>query len=509
MMETRMPYILALDQGTTSSRAIVFDAQSKVCALAQQPFKQIYPQPGWVEHDPLEIWNTQLACAQQALQRAQVSAAEVAAIGITNQRETTVIWDRATGAPIHNAIVWQDRRTADWCAQQRASGLTDQVQAATGLVLDPYFSASKIVWLLERVPGARARAERGELAFGTIDTWLIWQLTQGKTHATDVSNASRTLLYDIHQGAWSDALLDAFKIPRALLPEVRPSASAYGSSSAAWLGAALPITGVAGDQQAALFGQGCFGPGMVKNTYGTGCFMLMHTGAKAYTSQHGLITTRAAQAGSNPSNPAIQYALEGSVFSAGSAIQWLRDELQIIAEADAVDALAASVPDSGGVVLVPAFTGLGSPYWNADARGALLGITRGTGRGQIARAVLEAIALQSTELLAAMQNDTGLSIAELRVDGGATASPVLMQLQADLLGIPVRRAATQETTALGAAHLAGLGAGVWPDVARLTAMQDASTGTVFEPQTTRDWAEHKLARWRRAVQRSLDWAQTD
>ncbi len=497
-----MPFILALDQGTTSSRAIVFDESSQICGIAQLPTRQIYPQPGWVEHDPVEIWQTQLECARQAIVKAGISARDVAAIGITNQRETTVVWDRATGQPIHNAIVWQDRRTAGWCEQQRAKGLALAVLAKTGLVFDPYFSASKIVWMLDQVPGARERAAKGELTFGTIDSWLIWKLTGGSVHATDVSNASRTQLYNIHQSAWADELLEEFGIPRSLLPEVRPSSGNFGEATAGCFGTPIPIAGVAGDQQAALFGQGCFGPGMVKNTYGTGCFMLMHTGATPCHSQNGLLTTRAAQTNDVPG-----YAIEGSVFSGGSAIQWLRDELKIITQASEVNTLAASVPDTGGVVMVPAFTGLGSPYWNANARGALLGITRGSNRAHIARAVLEAIALQSTELLLAMQQDTGLSIKELRVDGGATASAVLMQLQADLLGIPVRRAALQETTALGAAHLAGLSAGLWPDVQTLAALQNTQAASVFEPKASRDWAQEKLRVWKRAVARTLDWVE--
>lgn len=494
-----MAFILALDQGTTSSRALVFDHAGKICAQAQRALRQYYPQPGLVEHDPLEIWNSQIECARSALRDAGLVAGDIAGIGLTNQRETSVIWDRASGMPIHPALVWQDRRGAAWCEQQRERGLLPRVQAATGLILDPYFSASKIIWLLDNVPGARARAERGELAFGTIDSWLLWKLTDGEVFATDPSNASRTLLYDIHRGCWDDGLLDAFNIPPALLGQVRPSSGEFGSSAAHWLGGSIRIAGVAGDQQAALFGQGCFAPGQVKNTYGTGCFMLMHTGNEAKMSQHGLLTTSAAQCGGQP-----EYAIEGSVFSAGSAVQWLRDELRIIDSADQIEALAASVPDSGGVVMVPAFTGLGSPYWDASARGAILGITRGTGRAHLARAVLDAIALQSAELLTAMHADTGLTLTELRADGGATSNALLMQLQADLIGIPVVVQQVQETTALGAADLAALALNLWPTPAALTAARRATTtDRIYTPRASRDQAESRISAWKRAVTRTL------
>jgi glycerol kinase len=493
-----MAFILALDQGTTSSRAIVFDEQGRVRALAQQPFRQIFPYPGWVEHDPLEIWQTQLDCARRALSDAALVAADIAGIGITNQRETTLLWDRASGEPIYNAIVWQDRRTSDWCAEQREKGLLLAVQAKTGLVLDPYFSASKIVWVLNHVAGARERAERGELAFGTIDSWLLWKLTGGE-HVTDPSNAARTMLFNIHSGQWSAELAQSFAIPEQLLGRVQPSSSDFGQTQSEWFGTPIRIAGVAGDQQAALFGQGCFGPGQVKNTYGTGCFMLMHTGTEAFASSHGLLTTAAAQTSS-----AVQFALEGSVFTAGSAVQWLRDELRVIDAAEDSEALAASVPDSAGVVLVPAFTGLGSPYWDAEARGALLGITRGTNRAHIARATLESIALQSTELLAAMNADAGAPLKELRVDGGASSNNLLMQMQADLIGVPVVRPAVQETTARGAADLAALGVGLWPDAVTLRRTREAEEPfRVFEPQASRDWAEAKLEQWRRAVARVL------
>lgn len=493
-----MALILALDQGTTSSRAIVFDENGTICAIAQKPLTQIYPHPGWVEHNPDEIWDTQLACARQALANAKVTAAEVSAIGIANQRETTLLWDRASGRPIHNALVWQDRRGTAWCEKQRRSGITLALQSKTGLVLDPYFSASKIVWLLEHVEGARDKAMRGELAFGTVDSWLLWKLTGG-VHATDPSNASRTLLFNVHQGQWAGELCEKFAIPQSLLPEVRPSSGDFGESLGQWLGAPVPIRGVAGDQQAALFGQGCLAPGEVKNTYGTGCFMLMHTGTHASPSSHGLLTTAAAQP-----DATIQFALEGSVFSAGSAVQWLRDELRIIDHAADIEALAASVSNTDGVYLIPAFTGLGSPYWDAQARGAIVGLTRGTQRAHLARAALEAIACQSTELLAAMKADTGLPLDELRVDGGASANDLLMQMQADLLGIPVVRPRVHETTALGAADLAAVGAGLWPNAPSLvTSRRAAATDRRFEPQASLDWAEAKLDEWREAVKRCL------
>ena len=493
-----MALTLALDQGTTSSRAIVFDLNGTPQASAQADLRQIYPQPSWVEHDAREILSTQLDCATKALAQLGQRASQVQCIGIANQRETTVIWDRKTGVPIHNAIVWQDRRTAAWCDAQVKAGHLPLVKEATGLVLDPYFSAGKLVWLLDHVEGARARAERGELAFGTIDCWLIWNLTGG-LHVTDVTNASRTLLFNIHKHCWDERLLEVFGIPLGLLPEVRPSSGDFGTTKAAMLGRALPIGGVAGDQQAALFGQGCITSGQVKNTYGTGCFMLMHTGDQARASQHGLVTTCTAQ-----SDASHGYAIEGSVFSAGSAVQWLRDELQIIGAAAEIEALAASVPDSAGVVLVPAFTGLGSPHWDAYARGAIFGITRGTNRAHVARAALDAIALQSTELLEAMRSDSGLEVAELRVDGGAAANDLLMQLQADLLGIPVIRPEVAETTAQGAADLAALSAGLWQNVEALQqARRAVARETRFEPSLSRDWAATQMDAWRAAVARIL------
>jgi glycerol kinase len=489
-----MPYVLALDQGTSSSRSIVFDERGQPVAVAQREFTQHFPQPGWVEHDAHEIWRTQRATAQEALARAGLHARELAAIGITNQRETTVLWDRATGEPLHRAIVWQCRRSEPLCARLREAGHAERIRARTGLVVDAYFSATKLAWLLEHVPGARARADAGELAFGTIDSWLLWQLTGGRVHATDVSNASRTMLFDIHRGAWSDELLALLDIPRAVLPEVHPSSHAFGDSDAALLGAAVPIAGIAGDQQAALFGQGCFEAGLAKNTYGTGCFMLMHTGPQARASRHGLVTTAAAA----PPGPP-QYALEGSVFIGGAVVQWLRDGLKAIQSSSQVEALAASVPDSGGVVVVPAFTGLGAPYWNAQARGTITGLTRGSTVAHIARAAVESIAFQSAALLQAMQADGGaeLPVKELRVDGGACVNDALMQFQADLLGVPVLRPRVTETTALGAAFLAGLATGVWSGTAELAALWQAERR--FEPRQPPDWAAGRMQAWAHAV----------
>ncbi|MFA9438863.1 glycerol kinase GlpK [Uliginosibacterium sp. sgz301328] len=491
-----MPHLLALDQGTTSSRAIVFDQDSRVIATAQRELKQSFPQPGWVEHDPVEIWQGQLACAQRALADAGLTAQDVAAIGITNQRETTILWDRGTGQPVAPAIVWQDRRTAAHCARLKEDGLEPVFRARTGLVVDPYFSGTKLRWLLDQVPGAGARARNGELAFGTVDSWLVWQLTGGAMHVTDVSNASRTLLYDIHTGDWDDDLLAVLGIPRAVLPRVVPSSGEIGYSLAALFGAPILIGGIAGDQQAALFGQACNAPGMAKNTYGTGCFALAHTGNKACTSTHGLVTTRTAQLGAQAG-----YALEGSVFVAGAVVQWLRDGLGIIRDAAEIEALATSVPDNGGVHVVPAFTGLGAPYWEPEARGAIVGLTRGSTAAHIARAAVESIAYQSAELLSAMQADSALAVRELRVDGGASRNDLLMQFQADLLGVPVMRPVVQETTALGAAYLAGLAAGVWPDADALAGMWQRER--MFEPAIGRDQAQALLHAWRQAVQRVL------
>lgn len=495
-----MSFILALDQGTTSSRAILFDEQGAVRSLAQQEFTQHFPQPGWVEHDPLEIWQSQHAVAQTALEQAGLAAGDVRALAITNQRETTVLWERATGQPLHRAIVWQDRRTAAQCEALKAAGHDATVRRKTGLVLDPYFSATKLAWLLDHIPGARERAQRGELAFGTVDSWLIWQLTGGK-HITEVTNASRTLLYNIHTGDWDDELLALFDIPRALLPSIRSSRGVLGESRADLYGAAIPIAGVAGDQQAALFGQNCLRPGMAKNTYGTGCFMLLHTGTQCISSQHGLISSPVAPA----DGTTAEYCLEGSVFVAGAVVQWLRDGLGLIQNAAEIESLAASVTDANGVYLVPAFAGLGAPHWDAYARGAMFGLTRGTSAAHIARAALESIAFQSADVLFAMERDAGLQIAELRVDGGAAANALLMQFQADLLGVPVVRPAIQETTALGAAYLAGLATGVWRSPDELTALWQRER--TFSPTMSRDEAASRMAEWNRAVERTRGWKQ--
>ena len=492
-------HLLALDQGTSSSRSIVFDAAGRIVAMAQREFRQIYPQPGWVEHDPMEIWQTQLDTAREALQRAGLQAADLAGIGITNQRETTVLWDRRTGVPVHHAIVWQDRRTEPLCRQLRDEGLAEPVRQRTGLVIDPYFSGTKLNWLLQHVPGARSAAQVGHLAFGTVDSWLLWNLTGG-AHLTDPSNASRTLLFDIHRNAWDEGLLQRLEIPSSLLPQVQPSSSHFGDALPQWLGAAVPIGGVAGDQQSALFGQACLREGLAKNTYGTGCFMLMHTGNRAQSSANGLLTTRAAQASDQ-----AQYALEGSVFIGGAVVQWLRDGLQAIRASTEVESLAASVPDAGGVVFVPAFTGLGAPYWDANARGALVGLTRGTSVGHIARAGLESIAFQSAALLQAMNRDAvaggSAPVAELRVDGGACVNDLLMQFQADLLGIPVVRPTVVETTALGAAYLAGLSCGLYGGTDELAAQWQVQRR--FEPTLPRERAAERMAQWERAVRQAV------
>lgn len=491
-----MKYLLALDQGTSSSRSIVFAPDGHVVAMAQREFRQIYPQAGWVEHDPMEIWHSQLATVHEALNTAGVQSTDILAIGITNQRETTVVWDRQTGRPLYNAIVWQDRRTEPICADLRNAGKAEMIRSKTGLVVDAYFSGTKLQWILDHVAGARAAAEKGALAFGTIDTWLIWQLTGGKVHATDVSNASRTLLFNIHQQAWDDALLEQLRIPKSLLPEVHPSVSDFGETQTTLFGKSIPIGGVAGDQQSALFGQTCWAAGQAKNTYGTGCFALMHTGQKSFTSQNGLITTCAAQTSSLP-----EYALEGSVFIGGAVVQWLRDGLHVIDHSHEVEGLASSAGDAGGVIMVPAFTGLGAPYWNADARGAILGLTRGTTKAHLAYAALESIAFQSTALLEAMSLDcvqnAGHSIQELRVDGGACANDLLMQMQADLLGISVVRPAVIETTALGAAYLAGLQCGMYDNQNALAAQWRIEKR--FDPKISRDEAQSKMNTWHHAV----------
>ncbi|MBA2675104.1 glycerol kinase GlpK [Ramlibacter sp.] len=515
-----MKYVLALDQGTTSSRAILFDAEGRVAALAQREFRQIFPQPGWVEHDAREIWATQHAVALEALAQAQ---GEVVALGITNQRETTVLWDRATGQPVANAIVWQDRRTAERCDALRAQGKAALIQKKTGLVIDSYFSGTKLEWLLDHVPGARARAEAGELAFGTVDAWLVWNLTGGRVHATDASNASRTLLFNLHTQDWDDELLALLRIPRAVLPRVVPSSGVLAETNASLFDKAIPIAGMAGDQQAATFGQACFAPGMAKNTYGTGCFMLMNTGARPVFSRNKLLTTIAwegpralpregggagggghSQAAQLPSNAC--YALEGSVFMAGATVQWLRDGLQIIGSAAEVESLAAQVEDTGDVYLVPAFAGLGTPDWDGYARGTLVGMTRGTTRAHIARAALEAIALQSADVFGAMSRDARIPLRELRVDGGACRNDLLMQMQADVLGVPVVRPRVTETTALGAAYLAGLATGFWKDAGEISAQWQVERR--FEPRLAEQERRAKLARWREAVERAKGWART-
>ena len=499
-MEARMSqYILALDQGTTSSRSLVFDHAGHIVALAQKEFTQHYPQPGWVEHDPEEILATQLATARDAVAQAGLTMADIAGIGITNQRETAVVWDRATGKAIHNAIVWQDRRTADYCDGLRREGHTEDIRQRTGLEIDAYFSGTKVRWILDHVDGARSRAERGELAFGTIDSWLIWHLTGGTVHATDPSNASRTLLFNLHDLAWDPAMLDLLGVPAAMLPEVRPSSGDFGTATALSPDAP-PIAGVAGDQQSALFGQQCTRPGMVKNTYGTGCFMLMNTGTKAVMSRHRLLTTVAWQIGGE-----THYALEGSIFMGGATVQWLRDELNMIGDSAEIEALAAAVPDSDGVVLVPAFAGLGTPHWNGHARGTLFGLTRGSGKAHLARAALDAIAHQTVDIVRAMEADAGVAIPELRVDGGATVNNLLMQIQSDLLNISVVRPEITETTALGAAYLAGLGVGFWSNTADIQSQWAAER--TFSPQL--DDAERKTAdhRWQRAIRATLNWAE--
>jgi glycerol kinase len=495
-----MTYLLALDQGTSSCRSIVFDAEGRTIAMAQLELPQIYPRPGWVEHDASVIWALQLATAQQAIEKAGIGVRAVRAVGITNQRETTVVWNRKTGLPIHNAIVWQDRRTEPLCAELRARGLADTIRAKTGLLVDAYFSGTKLKWLLDNVPGARSQAESGDLAFGTVDSWLIWNLTGGRVHATDVSNASRTMLFNVHSNQWDTGLLAALDIPANLMPVVQPSASLFGEVNPALLGHALPIGGVAGDQQSALFGQACFSAGMAKNTYGTGCFMLMHTGAAFQPSANGLITASAAQI-----TPVPQFALEGSVFVGGAVVQWLRDGLHAIEHSGQVQALAESVPDSGGVMVVPAFTGLGAPYWKPDARGSIAGLSRGSTLAHIARASLESIAFQSAALLQAMAKDAAdagsAPVSELRVDGGACVNNLLMQFQADLLGIAVVRPAVTETTALGAAYLAGLATGVYQSTDELSRMWRAERR--FEPAMSREQAAGLMHRWEHAVQQTV------
>ena len=492
-----MSYVLALDQGTTSSRAIVFDRDGRVVSVGQKEFAQIYPQSGWVEHDPLEIWRSQLDTAVEALTKANLSAADIAAVGITNQRETTLIWDRKTGEPIYNAIVWQDRRTSDICNEIRTTHV-ELIRSKTGLEVDAYFSASKIKWLLDNLPGARERAENGELAFGTVDVWLVWNLTKGKLHITDPSNASRTMLYNINTLEWDDALLDIFDVPRAILPRVRSSSEIYGEVEIDEL-IGIKIAGIAGDQQAALFGQACFEAGSTKNTYGTGCFMLQNVGEKPLASENRLLSTVGWQIGG-----VTEYALEGSVFIGGAVIQWLRDSLGVIVQSTDVEALAASVSDNSGVYFVPAFAGLGTPHWDQDARGVIIGLTRGTGKAHIARAAVESIAFQTADLLTAMNSDSNADLEELRVDGGATRNDALLQFQADILQIPVVRSKTAETTALGAAYLAGLAVGFWESKEELAEHWQADRKYIPEMSTAN--AKALTDRWHEAVSRSLNWA---
>ncbi|MBL8397336.1 MAG: glycerol kinase GlpK [Candidatus Accumulibacter sp.] len=497
-MPAKPRYILALDQGTTSSRALLVDREGRLCGLAQREFAQHYPQPGWVEHDAEEIWQTQLAVARAVLHDQGVAASQIAAIGIANQRETTVLWDRRSGCPLHRAIVWQDRRTADCCERLRLAGHEDLFQQRTGLVLDAYFSGSKLQWLLDHLPQARQRAERGELAFGTIDSWLTWRLSGGRAHLSDPSNASRTLLFDIQRSAWDQDLLDLFGIPASVLPQVVDSSGTHASAAPEWFGAEIPIASLIGDQQAATFGQACIKAGMAKNTYGTGCFMLLNTGQRSVSSRHRLLATTGWRR-----DGLTTYLLEGSVFMAGATVQWLRDELGLIERAADIEKLAASVPNSGGVYLVPAHTGLAAPYWDPYARGALLGLTRGSNRAHIARATLEAIAFQSAEVLEAMESDAGAALSELRVDGGAANNDLLLQFQADLLGVPVVRPRVTETTALGAAYLAGLGVGFWHDNAEIAALWQEERR--FEPRLSASSRNELLAGWRHAVDRCRKW----
>jgi glycerol kinase len=492
-----MKYVLALDQGTTSSRAIVFDASGKVVSVAQQEFRQIFPKPGWVEHDANEIWASQSAVAREALRKANLNGPDIEAIGITNQRETTVVWDRVTGKPICNAIVWQDRRTAAACDRLKARGMEKTIRKKTGLVIDAYFSATKVQWILENVAGAKAKAKAGHLAFGTIDSWLIWNLTGGALHITDASNASRTMLFNIQTGDWDNELLKLFGVPRSMLPEVRPSSEVYGVTNI--FGAATHIAGIAGDQQAALFGQACTKPGMVKNTYGTGCFMLMNTGEDLVPSRNNLLTTVAWKIGGR-----TEYALEGSIFIAGAVVQWLRDGLGIINRSSDVESLAAQVADNGGVYVVPAFAGLGAPHWDQYARGAIVGLTRGSTKAHIARAALEGIAHQVDDVLRAMEKDAGIRLKELRVDGGACVNNLLMQFQADLLGVPVVRPRVSETTALGAAYLAGLATGFWKSQKEIAAQWQSDQR--FTPTINPVTRKKAVANWNKALSRAKDWA---
>lgn len=493
-------YILALDQGTTSSRSLIFDKHGNIRGLAQKEFKQIYPQPGWVEHDANEIWSTQYGTIAEAMAKAHITLKQIAGIGITNQRETTVVWDRKTGQPVYNAIVWQDRRTAAYCDELKSAGHAAAIQQKTGLIIDAYFSATKLKWILDHVDGARKKAETGDLAFGTIDTWLTWKLTNGEVHVTDVSNASRTMLFNIHTLQWDEELLKLFDIPALVLPEVKASSKIYGVTGNIIPDSRIPVAGIAGDQQAALFGQMCTQPGMVKNTYGTGCFMLMNTGEKAIASQNNLLTTIAWQVDGK-----TEYALEGSVFIAGAVVQWLRDELKIIRSSAEVETLAAQVKDSGGVYIVPAFAGLGAPHWNQYARGSVFGLTRGSSQAHIARAALDSIAYQAYDVLKAMEADAGISISELRVDGGATINNHLMQFQSNILNTEVVRPTITETTALGAAYLAGLAVGYWRNIAEI--QQQWQADKTFTPSMPAEKRNELIKGWQRAVRAAVAWAE--
>jgi glycerol kinase len=497
-----MSFILALDQGTTSSRAIVFDHGGTICATAQKEFQQIFPQTGWVEHNPREIWSSQIEVAHAALARAGLKAADLAAIGITNQRETTVLWDRSTGEPIHNAIVWQDRRTAGFCDELKRAGHEELIRRKAGLVIDAYFSGSKLRWLLDHVPGARERARRGELAFGTVDSWLLWNLTGGALHLTDPSNASRTMLFNLETGTWDEELLRVLDVPREVLPEVRSSSEVYGETAPGLFDVRVPIAGMAGDQQAALFGQNCFSRGLAKNTYGTGCFMLMNIGEQPTPSRHRLLTTVAWK-----TQDRTDYALEGSVFIGGAVVQWLRDGLGLIRSSGEIEALAASVPDCGGVYLVPAFAGLGAPHWDQYARGTITGLTRGTTAAHLARAALEGIAFQVADVLEVMNDDSGIALSELRVDGGASNNNLLMQFQADILRVPIVRPKIVETTALGAAYLAGLAVGFWKD--RAEVQRGWEVERVFEPKLSADEAAYRRRRWAKALDRARAWEHSE
>jgi len=495
-------YVMALDQGTTSTRCIIFDKQGKARSSAQKEFTQIYPKPGWVEHDPIEIWSSQISVATEAMAKLGIQAKEIASIGITNQRETTIVWNKKTGMPVYNAIVWQCRRTADIIDDLKEKGYTEYIKETTGLIPDAYFSGTKIKWILDHVEGAREQAENGELLFGTVDTWLIWNLTKGKTFVTDYTNASRTMLFDIKKLQWDDKLLKELNIPRSMLAEVKPSSFVFGHSNKALFGEEIPIAGAAGDQQAALFGQCCFSKGEVKNTYGTGCFMLMNTGYEAIVSQHGLLTTIAASTG-----PDVEYALEGSVFVAGAAVQWLRDEMHFFCSAADSDKAAASVEDTNGIYVVPAFAGLGAPYWDQYARGAIVGITRGCNREHIIRATLEAIAYQTYDVLEAMECDSSMKFKSFKVDGGASANHFLMQFQADILDTTVYRPECVETTALGAAYLAGLAVGFWKDKEEIT--KNWALGATFESNMTQEKRSMLIKGWKKAVKRSFEWAEPD